>query len=265
MDEIADLVMGTGHGNFRSRPNLAGPHAAAALPFLSRDTAPKSACQGLLFFRARPLSAFMHRRNSERKGRTMARWDDEADRLVVGYGGAGAATVIAAADLGADVLVLEEQPEGRHTPSTRSAAAPMTVTDADNAALPRSLCGGVAAGRGVGRLARAGSWRPRLAQLDLCRGISAEHRRGASGVPGSEAMQSFTSVGHGKALFGHSADAVSRRPSVRVQFDDTGQPPDPRRRPAGCRARDTGPGDVRRIGARQGVGRPAAATSTPMT
>ncbi len=185
----------------------------------------------------------------------MVRWDDEADLLVVGYGGAGAATAIAAADLGADVLVLEKQPEGRHTPSTKiGGGALMTVTDADKAALYLDRC---AAGMVPAEVSRA--WAERAAGVmdwvsSICaaqyeRSIGAEHPE----FPGSEAMQSFTSVGHGKALFGHLSDAVGRRPSVRVQFDSPGS--------RLIRADDgqvagveiAGPGDVRRIGARQGV------------
>ena len=39
------------------------------------------------------------------------KWHDEAEILVVGYGGAGAATAITAHDEGADVLILEKAPE----------------------------------------------------------------------------------------------------------------------------------------------------------
>ena len=52
------------------------------------------------------------------------KWMEEADVVVVGYGGAGAVTAIAAHDAGAKVLLLEKQPsdtpsQTRHTPSTR--------------------------------------------------------------------------------------------------------------------------------------------------
>ncbi|TBL76317.1 FAD-dependent oxidoreductase [Paenibacillus thalictri] len=51
-------------------------------------------------------------------------WTDEADVVVVGYGGAGAVTAISAADAGAKVLILEKQLQDtdtstNHTPSTR--------------------------------------------------------------------------------------------------------------------------------------------------
>jgi hypothetical protein len=49
---------------------------------------------------------------------------EEAEVVVVGYGGAGAVTAIAAADAGAKVLIMEKQPADtptstHHTPSTR--------------------------------------------------------------------------------------------------------------------------------------------------
>jgi len=51
-------------------------------------------------------------------------WTEEADVVVVGYGGAGAIAAITAHDAGAKVLVLEKQPRDtprrtRHTPNTR--------------------------------------------------------------------------------------------------------------------------------------------------
>ena len=53
------------------------------------------------------------------------RWDEEAEVVVVGYGGAGAVTAITAHDAGAKVLVLEKQPSDtptrtNHTPSSRT-------------------------------------------------------------------------------------------------------------------------------------------------
>ena len=45
-------------------------------------------------------------------------WDRSADLVVVGFGGAGAAAALAGAELGATVLILEKQPQDRHTPST---------------------------------------------------------------------------------------------------------------------------------------------------
>ncbi|MFH1775850.1 MAG: FAD-dependent oxidoreductase [Chloroflexota bacterium] len=46
-------------------------------------------------------------------------WNEEADIVVTGYGGAGAATAITAHDEGADVLILEKAPRGDEGGNTR--------------------------------------------------------------------------------------------------------------------------------------------------
>jgi len=46
-------------------------------------------------------------------------WDYETDVLVIGFGGAGAAAAIEAADNGAQVMILEKQEEATHYPNTR--------------------------------------------------------------------------------------------------------------------------------------------------
>ena len=53
-------------------------------------------------------------------------WAEEAEVVIVGYGGAGAVTALASHNAGAKVLILEKQPcdsptQVRHTPSTRMA------------------------------------------------------------------------------------------------------------------------------------------------
>ncbi len=47
------------------------------------------------------------------------KWDKEADVVVVGFGGAGASTAIAATDAGAKVLILEKAPQGEEGGNTR--------------------------------------------------------------------------------------------------------------------------------------------------
>ena len=54
---------------------------------------------------------------------SLLKWTVEADVIIVGYGGAGAITAIAASDAGAKVLILEKQPadtraQVKHTPNT---------------------------------------------------------------------------------------------------------------------------------------------------
>ena len=48
----------------------------------------------------------------------MTPWDEEADVVVLGYGGGGAITAIEAADAGADVIILEKNPADRHICNT---------------------------------------------------------------------------------------------------------------------------------------------------
>jgi succinate dehydrogenase/fumarate reductase flavoprotein subunit len=67
----------------------------------------------------------------------------EADIVVVGFGGAGAACAIAAADYGASVVILEKQPSDRHTPSTyMSGGIVMGVRDVERAAAYMDRCSG---------------------------------------------------------------------------------------------------------------------------
>ena len=47
------------------------------------------------------------------------KWDEEADVVIVGYGGAGACAAIEAADHGATVLIIEKQPENAHYSNSR--------------------------------------------------------------------------------------------------------------------------------------------------
>jgi succinate dehydrogenase/fumarate reductase flavoprotein subunit len=64
---------------------------------------------------------------------------EEIDVLVIGYGAAGAAAAITAADAGASVLLVEKQDRQRHTPSTRmSGGAVLVVLDVERA-LPYML------------------------------------------------------------------------------------------------------------------------------
>ena len=70
-------------------------------------------------------------------------WDKEADVVVVGFGGAGAAAAITAHDLGARVLMLEKAPEGEEGGNTRIAGQGyLHVNDVDKAiTYLNALCG----------------------------------------------------------------------------------------------------------------------------
>ena len=71
------------------------------------------------------------------------KWDKEADVVVVGFGGAGAAAAITAHDLGARVLMLEKAPEGEEGGNTRIAGQGyLQVYDVDKAiSYLNALCG----------------------------------------------------------------------------------------------------------------------------
>ena len=62
------------------------------------------------------------------------RWDEEADVVVLGYGGAGAVTALGAADAGAQVIVLEKNTADRHFCNTNvSGGIFISPTDAEGA------------------------------------------------------------------------------------------------------------------------------------
>ena len=71
------------------------------------------------------------------------RWNEAADVVVVGYGGAGAVAAIAAHDEGAKVLILEKAPEGEEGGNTRvSGNIWFTPEPPDKAAIYlKAMCG----------------------------------------------------------------------------------------------------------------------------
>jgi succinate dehydrogenase/fumarate reductase flavoprotein subunit len=147
-----------------------------------------------------------------------------ADVVVVGYGGAGAAAALAASAQGADVLVIEKQPEGRHTPSTKmGGGALMAVTDVEKATDYLDYC---AQGMVPEPVSRAWAerafgvldWLDRTAGVPLDKSMGAEHPE----FPGAEAIQSYAPRGYGAGLFKHLSAAVRERSNIRVLFDAPG-------------------------------------------
>lgn len=59
------------------------------------------------------------------------KWDEEADVIVVGFGGAGGSAAIEAHDHKAKVLILEKQPEATHYPNTRMSGGIFHCPDKD--------------------------------------------------------------------------------------------------------------------------------------
>ena len=70
-------------------------------------------------------------------------WDTEAEIVIVGFGGAGAAASITASDLGAKVIILEKAPQGRHGGNTKVAGQGYLNTDSvqDSIDYLTAMCG----------------------------------------------------------------------------------------------------------------------------
>lgn len=153
------------------------------------------------------------------------RWDHEADLVVVGFGGAGAATAITAADAGASVILLEKAPLGEEGGNTRVAAQgylnPSSPARAE--IYLNALCGPHAVPQAMAR-----AWaREMCLNNDWLRQIGGdpqEHQHPPAGVefpelPGSDCVHKFH---HGDVL-GYSrtwemlARAVRDRP-VQVHY-----------------------------------------------
>ena len=112
----------------------------------------------------------------------MSDFDHSADIVVVGFGCAGLAAAITAHRNGADVLVLEKQAEGAHTPSTRmSGGMMMATTEAEAATTYLDRCAGGMVPREVSaawaeRALTLIDWLHEIApELDLRRVTGAEH------------------------------------------------------------------------------------------
>lgn len=181
---------------------------------------------------------------------------DQADLVVVGYGGAGAATAVTAADAGATVLLLEKQPQASHTPSTRmSGGIVMACTDPVAATEYLDACAGGVVPASVTR-----TWMDEAAglvdwftaagvelPLQVCGGAEHPSLPGAEAIvtyqPGTGGTRLDPSGGGGPALWDAVAAAVQRRASVHIAFDAPAQ-----------RLRRDGSGRVTGVRVRQGAG-----------
>jgi len=158
------------------------------------------------------------------------RWDREADVVVVGFGGAGAATAITACDLGASVLMLEKAPEAEAGGNTRvSAQGYLNVSDVDKAiTYLDAMCGTHAV---PGEMVRA--WAEELSRnndwIASIGGDPQEHQFPPAGIefpdfPGSDCVHKFH---HGDVL-GYSntwkffAQAVKQRP-IDIRYEAPGR------------------------------------------
>jgi succinate dehydrogenase/fumarate reductase flavoprotein subunit len=158
------------------------------------------------------------------------KWDSEADVVVVGFGGAGAATAIAASDLGASVLMLEKAPEGEEGGNTRVAAQGyLNVSDADKAVTYlEAMCGHHTVSRTMVRvwaeeMRRNNDW------ISSIGGDPQEHQFQPAGIefpelPGSDCVHKF----HHGDILGYSNTwkffeaAVKQRP-IDILYEAPGQ------------------------------------------
>lgn len=78
-------------------------------------------------------------------------WQEEADVVVLGFGGAGAVAAITAMDAGAEVLILEKQTPQKHTPNTMMSGGGLHM--ANNIQEAAKYFKAMAFGMGLGLLA----------------------------------------------------------------------------------------------------------------
>lgn len=159
-----------------------------------------------------------------------AKWDMEADVVVVGFGAAGFAAAVTAHELGADVLLLEKAPEGEEGGNTRVAGQGyLNTSDADQAvAYLTALCGPYPVPATMIRvwaeeMCRNNDW---LASLG---GDPQEHQHPPVGIefpdlPGSDCVHKF----HDGPTYGYSHTwklferLVKQRP-IRIQYETPGR------------------------------------------
>ncbi|MFH1651713.1 MAG: FAD-dependent oxidoreductase [Chloroflexota bacterium] len=171
-------------------------------------------------------------------------WGDEADVVVVGFGGAGAVTAIKAHDAGAEVLILEKQSPERHTPSTMMCAGGSQVADdpAAAAAYFQAVAFGIGLPEGYGdpphvyptypgeyaaEITRAwsegitgtGEFLKSLGEVEIQQKIPSVS---FPGFPGVEHCGTLEVVGGGVALYALLEKAVKER-GIRVFWETPGE------------------------------------------
>jgi succinate dehydrogenase/fumarate reductase flavoprotein subunit len=190
---------------------------------------------------------------SSRRAWNVQRWDEEADVVVVGYGAAGATAAVRTAELGGEAIILEKQPEGRHTPSSLMGGAQiMVVSDVDKATRYLDRCAGGMIPEAVSRAwaTKASTvldWIGQVSDVVYEPAIGAEHPE----FEGSEAVSAYG--GQTGGLFLGLREAVRRTPSIRVRHESpaTRLVRDGNGRVVGVEVASAG--QARRIGAKQGV------------
>lgn len=158
------------------------------------------------------------------------KWDKEADLVVVGFGGAGAAAAITANDLGAKVLMLEKAPEGEEGGNTRIAGQGyLQVYDVEKAiTYLNALCGRFPVPQTMVR-----SWAEEVSGNNdwavSIGGDPQEHQHQPEGIefpelPGADCAHKF----HNGDILGYSntwkfyESAVKRRP-IEILYESPGR------------------------------------------
>jgi 3-oxosteroid 1-dehydrogenase len=158
------------------------------------------------------------------------KWDEQADVVIVGYGGAGAVTAIEAADAQASVLVLEKNPADRHFCNTNvSGGIFISPTDTEGAFQYIKACIGDTVDDEMCRLwaHQTSTNRDYLAGLARSVGESAELIRHGGAefpdLPGAEAISSWVlASGPGAKLFEILDKCVKARRDIRVEYSAPG-------------------------------------------
>jgi succinate dehydrogenase/fumarate reductase flavoprotein subunit len=164
-------------------------------------------------------------------GTPAGRWDATADVLVVGFGAAGAAAAIHAADLGASVIVVEKQEHNLHVPSSRTSSGQVLIADHVARALgyfdrcAAGLIPSAVSHAWLERSTRLIAWLESAVGLAMVRVGGAEH----TGFDGADAVSSWgpeaayarsgrlTTHG-GETLLSALHAAVRRRPGIDVRY-----------------------------------------------
>ena len=158
------------------------------------------------------------------------KWDKEADVVVVGFGGAGAAAAITAHDLGARVLMLEKAPEGEAGGNTKVAGQGyLQVDDVEKAiSYLNALCGSYAVPQEMVR-----TWAEEVSVNNdwvvAKGGDPQEHQHQPAGIefpdlPGADCVHKF----HHGDILGYSntwkffESAVKRRP-IEILYEAPGR------------------------------------------
>jgi 3-oxosteroid 1-dehydrogenase len=162
-------------------------------------------------------------------------WDYEADVVVVGYGGAGAVTAIAAADAGAEVLILEKNPQNQLWCNTRMCGGLCHVADdaSEAAKYFKAVAFGLGLPDGFGDPAhvyphypeqfvediaqawaegvvQTGDFLQSLGEVEFTNGLEIP-KAAFSTFPGAEHYGTFSVAGRGIALYELLANAVNER------------------------------------------------------